>query len=206
MDAKKRATTSNASMESAFADERLVIGSCNLKNSVERVGCLVEHARHMPRPFDIICGQDPPSGLPWTPGLTPYKLWYVPIKELQAEDDPRSKPLSEKIQLLKKRVVFFGHESIPDSDWKVHTYNDSNADLVATLTLSTPSGDVDIHNIYNRLKAIDIDQLLDSCSFGAHISSWVISIFTTRPGVEMIWNTLWRRRQRNWIKPSQQPI
>ena len=170
MDAKKRATTSNSSMKSAFADERLVIGSCNLKNSVERVGCLVEHARHMPRPFDIICVQDPPSVLPWTPGLTPYKLWYVPIKELQAEDDPRSKPLSERIQLLKKRVVFFVHESIPDSDWKVHTYNDSNADLVATLTISTPSGDVDIHNIYNPLKAIDIDQLLDSCSFGgAHI-------------------------------------
>ncbi|KAK4690871.1 hypothetical protein P7C71_g6016, partial [Lecanoromycetidae sp. Uapishka_2] len=126
-----------------WPDERLVFSSCNLKNSAERVGRLIEHAGRMLRPFDIICGQDPPSDPPWILGLTPYRLLFVPVIDLQAEDDPRLQTLSERIQLLKKRAEIFVHESIPDSDWKVHTYNDSNADLVATLTLSTVFGDVD---------------------------------------------------------------
>ena len=155
---------------------------------MKRVRALLEHATSMARPFHVICGQDPSSSMPWCSSLGPYKLWYAAGTELSEEDDPmiirqaamaprrrlkvphkKDRPLKtrslKKDPLLKKRVVFLVHKSIPITDWRVRTYNNHNADLVATLSLAT-SGEVMIHNVYNHSKNLNIDKLMDTC-FGA---------------------------------------
>ena len=43
------------------------------------------------------------------------------------------------------------------------TYNNRNSKLVATLQLTTPSGQIAIHNVYNRSQTVNIGQLAATC-------------------------------------------
>lgn len=129
----------------------------------------------MPQPFDIICVQDPPHNVPWL-SRGPYNLWYDAGRELTEAD--KFRPNSYKL----KHVVFYVHNSIPVTHCKLITRNDRNADMVATLRLMTPAGYIDFHNVYNRLKSVDIDQLVSACTqgdgnillgdFNLHHGSW----------------------------------
>lgn len=129
----------------------------------------------MPQPFDIICAQDPPHNVPWL-SHGPYNLWYDAGREVTEEDKFRAK--SYKL----KHVVFYVHNSIHISHCKIHTYKDHNTNLVATLRLLTPAGYIDLHNVYNRLQSVDIDQLVETCTgkggdillgdFNLHHESW----------------------------------
>ena len=83
---------------------------------------------------------------------------------------------------LLRRVAFLVHESIPLTDWKVTPCKGHNIDLIATLSLATDCGDVEIHNVYNHLTALNIDELMETCTgkgasilvgnFNLHHPSW----------------------------------
>ena len=56
--------------------------------------------------------------------------------------------------------MFYVHKSIPIEQWEVFQHEGANRDLVATLLLTTTSGDIAIHNVYNWNKELDIDLLM----------------------------------------------
>lgn len=123
----------------------------------------------MPQPFHIICLQDPPLEVAYdSPGA--YKPWHHTSRELTEHDNPRMTTYTKVIPskpVEVKGVAFYIYESIPVTDWRVEIYDDQNADLLATLHLNTSAGIIHIHNVYNRQKLIDMEQLASSCRLGS---------------------------------------
>lgn len=118
----------------------------------------------MSQPFHVICVQDPPRELPFR-RRGPYYLWYEAIREVTEQDNPNIYPVVVP-PAMQKRVAFFVLKTIELTDWDVTTYG-TNSDLVATLRLETPPGEiVAFHNVYNRNNTLNIDQLFDEIGSG----------------------------------------
>ncbi|CAG9978303.1 unnamed protein product [Clonostachys byssicola] len=121
------------------------------------------------QPPQIIAVQDVPKGFPFMP-MPGYHLHYHASRALTEDDNPdaaktiavkdKPKPRS-KWQL--DRVAFYVHESIPLEDWGVTYHTEKSKGLVATLFLNTTSGAVNIHNVYNQHKQLDMDHLFSYC-------------------------------------------
>ena len=66
---------------------------------------------------------------------------------------------------LKRRIFFYVRKSIPVSDWAMATYNNANTYLVATLQLTTLSGEIFLHNVYNQ----NLDLIASTCL-------WIVAV------------------------------
>lgn len=155
----------------------------------------------MSQPFHVICVQDPPRELPFRP-RGPYYLWYEAIREVTEQDNPNIYPVVVP-PAMQKRVAFFVLKTIELTDWDVTTYG-TNSDLVATLRLKTPPGEiVAFHNVYNRNNTLNIDQLFDEIGsgpkaqflvgdFNLHHPSWAGENMTGRaePKAEQLYDAV----------------
>ncbi|SPJ72671.1 uncharacterized protein FTOL_02400 [Fusarium torulosum] len=87
----------------------------------------------------------------------------------QEEEHPKNKKKErEKLRKADEKlhqVCYLVHESIPVQDWGVIFHNGDNIGLAATLFLRIANGrTVAIHNVYNRLKLVNIRSLLAKVS------------------------------------------
>ncbi|KAF4450189.1 zinc knuckle, partial [Fusarium albosuccineum] len=58
------------------------------------------------------------------------------------------------------KVCFYVHKSLSLTSWRVSKATGPNEDLVATLELATPSGELKIHNVYNHEDRLDVEELV----------------------------------------------
>ncbi|KAJ0160825.1 putative RNA-directed DNA polymerase from transposon BS [Colletotrichum tanaceti] len=133
---------------------------------------------------DIIGIQDPPPEFAWWQSRG-YKAELCAVRPLKEDDGPfaiacaesekkrrkklkRSKsaeepqPPKELVSLY--RIGFYVHDSIPLADWDVFSHDNGNKSMVATLKLSTRSGSIAIHNVYNHTLKLDMAELLATCT------------------------------------------
>ncbi|KAF4992303.1 hypothetical protein FDECE_13757 [Fusarium decemcellulare] len=164
---------------SLWADvDELTILQANVKMSEERLSGLMDDVRESSELPGIICLQDPPPRLPWMT-FPHYKLYFECSRGLNETDDPwmpDQDPDFVPVPLF--GVFFLVHESIPAHCWNVE-YHGS---LVATLHLTVPTGEVHIHNVYNRNRELDIAEFVTRTSrsgwditvgdFNLHHESW----------------------------------
>ena len=178
----------------------------NVKSSSKRLRALMRHAKTMDSPFDIICVQDPPKSLPFC-GRGSYYVWYNAGRELtEADNTSYDTP-------MKGRVAFYVDQSLRPVDWRVNYCNTSNIHLVATLRLTTTMGDIFIHNVYNCLKQLDIQQFIRTCTgegahiifgdFNEHHPVWTADT-TSEPGnsARELWSGLEAAKMKLLIKPG----
>lgn len=78
------------------------------------------------------------------------------------QDGGIAKPPQDPIKFA--HICFLVLNTIPLEDWSVKAYENDNHELMATLSLQTSSGAVDIHNVYNWRDSIDLDLLLETCA------------------------------------------
>ena len=91
---------------------------------------------------------------------------------------------------MKVKVMFLVHKAIRDFQWGMTTYD---SELFATLHIDTDIGQVDIHNVYNWRKTLDISHCVTSClrssmassiiagDFNLHHTSWAGDDFALTP-------------------------
>jgi hypothetical protein len=144
----------------AMWDSNLAILQVNVKDTPERLRPIFEHALNTRgRVPDIIAVQDPPLKVPWL-NCHPYNVDFRSERPLLEGDNPdEQKDATKHVPLAK--VCFYVHQSIPKERWSVVYHEKDNNNLAATLHLSTPVGQVAIHNIYNRKKKANIDQFIE---------------------------------------------
>ncbi|RYP82468.1 hypothetical protein DL769_001661 [Monosporascus sp. CRB-8-3] len=141
----------------------LTIAQVNLKKSDYRLGLLLDHMKKMPRPWDIVAIQDPPSSFAWRASPA-HEVWYEAVPPLsEIDDNRRGKPGNEVDAVPLKGVGFYVVKTIPKEEWRVDPGGNRIKDVVATLFLKTAVGEVQIHNVYNRNKEIDLDELSRAC-------------------------------------------
>src|SRR5687767_9037478 len=109
-------------------------------------------------PWHVIAVQDPPPEFAY--GVPPtYQCWYSTPRPLTEDDNPNlprphtgprgvggAQPPRERVEFTVP-VGFYVAKSIKPSDWEVVI----RGRLVASLSLQTRLGRIEIHNIYNRL-------------------------------------------------------
>ena len=96
-------------------DRRLSLASSNPMACQKRASNVVEYAKHMEQPFDIICVQNPPRDVKFVD-------WFDDRKEFTEDDHPLANTRASTPALRKKmRVAYFVHRSIPTTDWRVTT-------------------------------------------------------------------------------------
>lgn len=144
----------------AMWDSNLVILQANVMRCPKRLKHIFRHALcTSDRVPDIVAVQDPPWKVPWL-GSYPYEVDFCPDRPLLEGDNPdEQKDPTKHVPLA--GVCFYVHKSIPKERWNVIYHDNDNKKLSATLHLSTPSGQVAIHNVYNLEKRVNIDQLID---------------------------------------------
>ncbi|KAM5349199.1 hypothetical protein ACJ41O_009022 [Fusarium nematophilum] len=136
---------------------------------------------------DVIAVQDAEAGIVFKP-MPGYHFWISPKLKLTEKDggfqfkktkrgyrsarkntanaDPAQVVNANPAQDAKDgpefpHVCFYVDKSIPTTAWRVEEADtEANKGLFATLKLTTASGSLAIHNVYNHLDRIDVDQLL----------------------------------------------
>ena len=135
----------------------LRIVSINLKACKKRLHALHDQTKSMLHPYDIICMQDPPLEVCFRKHSHYLLKSFVPDGTTE-EDNPYNDGCTSTARSVGLYgVAFYVHDSIPISDWKPKIYD--GFDLFATLHFKTGAGWINIHNVYNRLKQLDVDQL-----------------------------------------------
>ncbi|KAF5968496.1 hypothetical protein FBULB1_10710 [Fusarium bulbicola] len=118
--------------------------------------------------------------------LGPLRVLWGVQRSFSCEDDAAARPEEERI----RGVGFYVHSSLRTDQWRVRSYPDDNEDIFATLELTTPSGLLAIHNVYNHNNRLDVPALLQHLAsyesskcdmvllrdFNYHHGSWSIRV------------------------------
>ncbi|KAF4999739.1 hypothetical protein FDECE_11418 [Fusarium decemcellulare] len=155
-------------------ESQLVLDHGNCKCSDERLRALLKFYGSLDRPPDVCALQDPPPTLPWTV-RRPWRVLYQTDRALHEDDHPK---IREKNPEEKDRqaipvhgVCYLVHESVAAESIHVEFHQGDNKRLSATLLMAIPAvGILRIHNVYNRMKTINIQQLMnDTTKYGRDI-------------------------------------
>ncbi|KAK6214968.1 zinc knuckle [Colletotrichum tabaci] len=159
---------------SAPSDQILVAWQVNLKGSKRRLRYLLRCLTCVGRQPEIIAIQDPPPEFAWWQSRG-YKAEFCAVRPLKEDDGPFAIACAEREKKKRKsaeeprppkelvslyRIGFYVHDSIPLADWNVSFHDNGNKSMVATLKLSTRSGSIAIHNVYNHTLNLDMAELL----------------------------------------------